>query len=120
MAGKMADAVIEGMQMREIDLADRVAQAPSAGVDEPVDELAQEKLDRAPRMEFDDFSAEEEGEAEDYLGPSVLQKIAEGRDVELPQAEALAEKAEDTVDAVDALDGPVADAAVADETADNA
>ncbi len=120
MAGKMADAVIEGMQMREIDQADRAALAPGAAQDEPVDELAQEKLDRAPRMEFDDFSVEEEGAAEDYLGPSVLQKIAEGMDVELPQAEALAEKADVVVD------GPVTDAVVtddapvADETADNA
>jgi small subunit ribosomal protein S2 len=121
MAGKMADAVIEGMQMREIDQADRAALASGAESNEPVDELAQEKLDRAPRMDFDDFSPQEEGAAEDYLGPSVLQKIAEGRDVELPQAEAVAEKADEAVETVETVETVEAsDAAVADEPADNA
>jgi small subunit ribosomal protein S2 len=87
MAGKMADAVIEGMQMREIDQADRAA-AGAEVTEEPVDELAQEKLDRVARMAVEDFSPEEEGEATDYLGPSVLEKIAQGRDVEQPEIEA--------------------------------
>ncbi len=109
MAGKMADAVIEGMQMREIDQADRAAIGQETAVDEPVDELAQEKLDRAPRMEFDDF-AEAEGKAEDYLGPSVLEKLAQGLDEETPQTDAQAE----------AADARVGDDTVAAETVDNA
>ena len=47
-----------------------------------MDELAQEKLDRIARMTVEDFSPEEEGEAEDYLGPSVLEKLAQGLDRE--------------------------------------
>jgi small subunit ribosomal protein S2 len=82
MAGKMADAVIEGLQMRAIDEADRAAVAPTAEEAEPVDELAQEKLDRIAAMAVEDFSPEEEGAAEDYLGPSVLQKLAQGLDRE--------------------------------------
>ncbi len=31
-------------------------------------------------MDIEDFSAEEEGLAEDYLGPSVLEKLAQGLD----------------------------------------
>lgn len=80
MAGKMADAVIEGLQMRAVDEADRVALTPGAQELEPVDELAQEKLDRVAHMGVEDFSAEEEGLAEDYLGPSVLEKLAKGLD----------------------------------------
>ena len=56
MAGKMADAVIEGMQMREVDEADRAATGAAVADNEPVDELAQEKLDRVARMEVEDFS----------------------------------------------------------------
>jgi small subunit ribosomal protein S2 len=109
MAGKMADAVIEGLQMREIDQADRAAIGQETTVNEPVDELAQEKLDRAPRMEFDDF-AEAEGKAEDYLGPSVLEKLAQGLDNEMPQADAVAE----------AADARAGDDSAAAETVDNA
>jgi small subunit ribosomal protein S2 len=109
MAGKMADAVIEGLQMREIDQADRAAIGQETTVNEPVDELAQEKLDRAPRMEFDDF-AEAEGKAEDYLGPSVLEKLAQGLDNEMPQADAVAE----------ATDARAGDDSAAAETVDNA
>ena len=80
MAGKMADAVIEGLQMRAVDEADRAALTPGAAEPEPVDELAQEKLDRYANMGVEDFSVEEEGLAEDYLGPSVLEKLAQGLD----------------------------------------
>jgi small subunit ribosomal protein S2 len=104
MAGKMADAVIEGMQMREIDQADRAATGAAVAAEEPVDELAQEKLDRAPRMEFEDFSAEEEGEAEDYLGPSVLEKIAQGRDVDTPEAAETATEAGDAPESAESAD----------------
>ena len=78
MAGKMADAVIEGLQMRAVDEADRAATTPGAAEPEPVDELAQEKLDRIAHMSVDDFSVEEEGLAEDYLGPSVLAEAGPG------------------------------------------
>lgn len=91
MAGKMADAVIEGLQMRAVDEADRAATTAGATDSEPVDELAQEKLDRIARMHVEDFSSEEEGEAEDYLGPSVLEKLAQGLDVEQPEAEVVEE-----------------------------
>jgi len=96
MAGKMADAVIEGLQMRAVDEADRVALTPGAAEPEPVDELAQEKLDRFADMDVEDFSAEEEGLAEDYLGPSVLEKLAQGLDTletedTAPEAEVAAE-----------------------------
>ena len=80
MAGKMADAVIEGLQMRAVDEADRAAVTPGAAEPEPVDELAQEKLDRVAHMDIEDFSVEEEGSAEDYLGPSILEKLAQGLD----------------------------------------
>ena len=80
MAGKMADAVVEGLQMRAVDEADRAALTPGAEEHAPVDELAQEKLDRYAAMGVEDFSAEEEGLAEDYLGPSVLEKLAQGLD----------------------------------------
>jgi small subunit ribosomal protein S2 len=128
MAGKMADAVVEGLQMREIDQADRAATQAGAVSDEPVDELAQEKLDRAPRMEFGDFSAEEERAAEDYLGPSVLEKLAQGLDAELPEATAEADSVDtvadvDTVagnDTVPGVDTVVGDDVAAGETVDNA
>jgi small subunit ribosomal protein S2 len=128
MAGKMADAVVEGMQMREIDQADRAATQAEAVSGEPVDELAQEKLDRAPRMEFDDFSAEEEGAAEDYLGPSVLEKLAQGLDAELPPAAPDAELPPAAPDAelppatadAERADATVGDDVIAGETVDNA
>jgi small subunit ribosomal protein S2 len=97
MAGKMADAVVEGLQMRAVDEADRAATATAAAEPEPEDELAQEKLDRVARMEVEDFSPEEEGEAEDYLGPSVLEKLAQGLDRE--ETETGAETVENTENA---------------------
>ena len=110
MASKMADAVIEGLQMRAVDEADRAALTSGAEELEPVDELAQEKLDRYASMGVEDFSAEEEGLAEDYLGPSVLEKLAQGLDTleteeTAPEAEAeavaeVAAEAEAVVSAV--------------------
>jgi small subunit ribosomal protein S2 len=94
MAGKMADAVVEGLQMRAVDEADRAATASASAEAEPEDELAQEKLDRIARMGVEDFSPEEEGSAEDYLGPSVLEKLAQGLDREEPETVESAETSE--------------------------
>jgi small subunit ribosomal protein S2 len=99
MAGKMADAVIEGLQMRAVDEADRAATASPTAEAEPVDELAQEKLDRIARMEVEDFSLEEEGAAEDYLGPSVLEKLAQGLDREEAETSESAETTENAENA---------------------
>jgi small subunit ribosomal protein S2 len=67
MAGKMADAVIEGRHLREIDEAERAAAAPEA-----VGPVEEEKP--VP-------SAEPEEIPEDlYLGPSTLAKLDKGRD----------------------------------------
>jgi hypothetical protein len=65
MAGKMADAVIEGLQMRAVDEADRAAAQPQAYA--PIEE---EKPS--------DVVEPEEGEIDEYLGPSILAKLAEG------------------------------------------
>jgi len=87
MAGKMADAVVEGLQMRAVDEADRAALGSPSAEPEPIDELADEKLGRMSSMSVDDFSMdEEEGEEEDYLGPSVLAKLAQGLDTEAEAA----------------------------------
>jgi len=78
MAGKVADAIIEGMQMRQVDEADRAAAQPEAY---EVPEEVAEKPTHPSAKEL--LEAEEtEGEPEDYLGPSVLAKLAEGLDVE--------------------------------------
>lgn len=76
LAGKMADAAIEGMQMRVVDEADRAAAEPSAYAEE-LEEKPQE-LSPEEEAEF----AEAEGEPEDYLGPSILAKLAEGLEEE--------------------------------------
>jgi small subunit ribosomal protein S2 len=70
MAGKMADAVIEGLQMRAVDEADRAAAQPEAyqpGV--PAE-------DEKPQP---DSEREAVGEDE-YLGPSILARLARGMD----------------------------------------
>ncbi len=69
MAGKMADAVIEGLQMRAVDEADRAAAAPAAYEPEAVLE-AEEKLQPAREVE-------ELGEDE-FLGPSILKRLKQG------------------------------------------
>lgn len=74
MAGKIADAVIEGMEMRTVDEADRVSTA--AAPDEEIDELAAEKPERFSTQGLQDVEAELQ--AEEYLGPSVLAHIAQG------------------------------------------
>ncbi len=76
MAGKMADAVIEGLQMRAIDEADRAASQREAYI---VPEADDEKPTRASAKDIRAFE-EPEGPVEDYLGPSTLAKLAEGMD----------------------------------------
>lgn len=72
MAGKMADAVVEGLQMRAVDEADRAAAAPEAY--EPEAASAAEE----PELRF-----EHEGVGEDeFLGPSILARLAQGIDSE--------------------------------------
>jgi small subunit ribosomal protein S2 len=65
MAGKVADAVIEGLEMRAADEADRAAAEPQAYVS-----IEQEEPVEAVKAE--------EGEIDEYLGPSILAKLAEG------------------------------------------
>lgn len=70
MAGKMADAVVEGLQMRAVDEADRAAAEPEAY--EPEAASVAEK----PELRF-----EHEGVDEDeFLGPSILARLAQGID----------------------------------------
>jgi len=67
MAGKVADAVIEGLQMRAVDEAERAAAEPQTYA--PVEEGKAEEVVEP-----------EEGEIDEYLGPSILAKLAEGID----------------------------------------
>jgi small subunit ribosomal protein S2 len=67
MAGKMADAVIEGMELRVVDEADRAA-AAQPEVLEPVEEEKPEVIEEG----------EGEGEPDEYLGPSILARLARG------------------------------------------
>ena len=64
MASKMADAIIEGLEMRAVDEADRAAAAPEAY--EP---------DKEAPAEIDE---DEETDEDEYLGPSTLAKLARG------------------------------------------
>lgn len=68
MAGKMADAVVEGLQMRAVDEADRSAAQPQAYEPEP--SMDEEKPE--PGSEGDSTSADE------FLGPSILARLARG------------------------------------------
>ncbi len=70
MAGKMADAVIEGLQMRAVDEADRAAAQPEAY--QPEAPAEEEK----PQP---DGERETVGEDE-FLGPSILARLARGMD----------------------------------------
>ena len=93
MAGKMADAVIEGLQMRATDEADRAAISNLGEEPEPVDELAAEKPMSVSDRDRADFLGTDEDSAEDYLGPSVMEKIAQGLDEDAPVAGETAENA---------------------------
>jgi len=72
MTGKMADAVMEGTEMRTIDEADRAASQPQAYEPEVEEELAVEK----PRIAIEEDASEQDA----YLGPSILARLAEGLD----------------------------------------
>jgi small subunit ribosomal protein S2 len=74
MTGKMADAVLEGQELRTVDEADRAASQPSAYEPEPVGALDEEK----PQPSGLEFSEEQEQDV--YLGPSILARLAEGLD----------------------------------------
>lgn len=71
MAGKVADAVLEGLQLRAVDEADRAAAAPAAYA---VGEAEEEKPETPTEME------PEEAAIDEYLGPSTLAKLREGLD----------------------------------------
>ncbi|OQA45574.1 MAG: 30S ribosomal protein S2 [Chloroflexi bacterium ADurb.Bin325] len=101
MAGKMADAVIEGLQMRAVDEADRDAEAAA---DYEPDELADEKPTYVSALDLMEQDMEE-GEPEEYLGPSVLARLAQGLDEEAAPAaaeESAAAAAPETTDAEEA------------------
>jgi small subunit ribosomal protein S2 len=72
MTGKMADAVIEGLELRAVDEADRAAAQPEAYEPEVSEEMVEEK----PRM----VSEIEGADQDEYLGPSILARLAEGLD----------------------------------------
>jgi small subunit ribosomal protein S2 len=69
MTGKVADAVLEGLELRTVDEADRAAAQPEAYEIEEIEEVKPE-----PAAEPD------EGAPDEYLGPSILAKLAEGLD----------------------------------------
>ncbi len=81
MAGKMADAVIEGLELRTVDEADRVNASRPQAEAEPMDELAAEKPTASDYFDREDFGMSDE-DSEDLLGPSVLAKLAKGLDTE--------------------------------------
>jgi small subunit ribosomal protein S2 len=72
MAGKMADAVMEGLEMRTVDEADRAAAQPEAY--EPEAPAGSDKPE--PDFERADIGADE------FLGPSILARLAQGMDDE--------------------------------------
>ena len=76
MAGKVADAVIEGLQMRQVDEADHAASQPEAY---EVPEEIGAKTDPPKPLDIEAFE-EPEAASEDLLGPSILAKLAEGLD----------------------------------------
>ncbi len=88
MAGKMADAVIEGLELRAVDEADRAAMGGRSQPEaEPEDELAAEKPSASDVSDREDFGLFEDDE-EDLLGPSVLAKLAEGLELDAEAASA--------------------------------
>jgi len=73
MAGKIADAVVEGLQMRAVDEAERATEQPLATL--PLEEAEQEKPQPARYS-----AAGQEAEEDEYLGPSILARLARGLD----------------------------------------
>ena len=76
-AATMADAVIEGLELRQVDEAERAVSRPPTA-EAPVDELAAEKPAARKYFGRDEFEFEK-AEPEDLLGPSVLARLAAGR-----------------------------------------
>ncbi len=72
MAGKMADAVIEGMQMRAVDEADRAASQPEA-YQVPAAPVEKPERTGEPAAKYEISGGEDE-----FLGPSILAKLAQG------------------------------------------
>jgi small subunit ribosomal protein S2 len=71
MAGKIADAVIEGTQLRGVDEAERAA--VGGEVMEEAGELPEEAAEKAEALA---------GGPDDYLGPSILARLASGEQEE--------------------------------------
>ncbi|MGQ9765840.1 MAG: 30S ribosomal protein S2 [Anaerolineae bacterium] len=80
MASTMASAVLEGLELRQVDEADRAATLPVQQEVE-IDELATEKPTASDYFDREDFEFEE-AEPEELLGPSVLARLAAGQDEE--------------------------------------
>jgi small subunit ribosomal protein S2 len=75
MAGKIADAITEGLQMRAVDEADRAAAQPEAY------QIAEATIEK-PEYTGEPVVKYEVGGADEYLGPSILAKLAQGLDEE--------------------------------------
>jgi small subunit ribosomal protein S2 len=73
MTGKIADAVVEGLQMRAVDEAERAAEQPQATL--PLQEAEEEKPQPTRYS-----AAGQEAEEDEYLGPSILARLARGLD----------------------------------------
>jgi len=69
MAGKVADAVIEGMQLRAVDEADRAAEAAN-------------KPELQTEEEAEEEQARQEAMDDDLLGPSIMARLASEQDEE--------------------------------------
>ncbi|HEX9118744.1 MAG TPA: 30S ribosomal protein S2, partial [Anaerolineae bacterium] len=78
MAGKIADAVAEGMQLRAIDEAEQAAASDREAAErEEEEEQAQRTPER--RADFErgrQKELAEAGEPDEYLGPSILARLA--------------------------------------------
>jgi small subunit ribosomal protein S2 len=78
MAGKMADAVIEGMELRAVDEAEQAAAADREAA-EREEQQAQEQRVPERRADFERGRQQElaeAGEPDEYLGPSILARLA--------------------------------------------
>ena len=89
MAGKMADAVIEGMQLRAIDEAEQSAQAERDKQEREEEQAGEREAGPERRAEFErgrQRELAEAGEPDEYLGPSILARLA-AEDVSGEEAE---------------------------------
>ena len=78
MAGKIADAVVEGMQLRAIDEAEQAAEADRTEEEEESGERESGR-DLERRAGFERGRQEElakAGEPDEFLGPSILARLA--------------------------------------------